>query len=437
MAKAEERAKCKLGDRATSDVIVRLRTREGTDTWFYCHSHILIQKSQFFADKLSNKCPTHRLLDSRNWVEVYYSLPDHSDYVNLLKLLYLPDELVPVTWNCVKSALGSFRAAIALGCKGISQHCVNYLEAIPWESYEEEEILQALPILGVAAMPILARLEPVDPTAVKNVFLSAIHFATSTNKMCDSFPDDLKASAQEQVEYMLVEDEDAPLVIADNNVKCEVRECVIKLFSVFKAQLALLLSEPEGSIEGVEKQVLETLSDLEWICYILPKMELMKEFVHNWDAITDNVLGVVQDKKFASTMWGVKSKLVEVTGKVLEAVGYGNVVSPPPIRVHLLKAWLPYIRKMKSLLDLQCGHEKGPFKMDPDLCQSIEAAIVSLVLALPSSDQGEILADWLEDEQVRFPDLSEAFEVWCYRTKAAKRRLVVGVDGVANSTISH
>ncbi|MEI4861581.1 hypothetical protein Q8G41_28755, partial [Klebsiella pneumoniae] len=59
---------------------------------------------------------------------------------------------------------------------------------------------------------------------------------------------------------------------------------------------------------------------------------------------------------------------------------------------------------------------------------------MSLVLALPSSDQADILKDWKKQtKQLRFPDLTEAFEVWCYRTKAAKRRLVAGNNGVSSN----
>nr|DAD37917.1 TPA_asm: hypothetical protein HUJ06_008558 [Nelumbo nucifera] len=248
--------------------------------------------------------------------------------------------------------------------------------------------------------------------------------------------DDLKVSAREQVEYMLMEDEDTPFITADEEVKSEIRTCLCKIFSSFEKELGSLL-EADLSSETAEVKALPSLSDLDWMCNILPKMDLMKDFVSSWVEISCNILAVIQDKKFDSTLWGVKVKLIEVVGKVLDAVGFGNVILPTPARVHLLKIWLPYIRRMKPLLDLQGSEEMGfPYKMDEDLCQNIEAAIVSLVLALPSNDQADILVDWMQTEQVRYPDLSEAFEVWCYRTKAAKRRLVVGLNGIDNGTVS-
>ncbi|KAF6136212.1 hypothetical protein GIB67_001621 [Kingdonia uniflora] len=361
-----------LGDRSTSDIIVYLKNREGRPEWFYCHSLILTKKSKFFADKLSR-----------------------------------PE----------------------------STNCIEYLEAVPWEDKEEEEILRVVAGLSQLAMPILARIQPVDLTATKNVFLSAMRFATSSGVSCPLFVDKLKTSAQEQVEFMLVEDEDTPLVTADEEVKCEVRVGLLNAFSLFVKELDSLLLEFS---KAAENRVLQCLLDLEWLCNIVPKMDMMKDFVLSWVEISNNVLGTVQDKKLDSIMWGLKLKLIEISGKLLEAVGYGNVILPAPVRALLLKTWLPYVRKMKPLLDSEGDEETDyfPYKMDDELCQSIEGAIMSLVLALPSNDQADIFADWMQTAQVKFPDLSEAFEVWCYRTKSAKRRLLVGFDGVENATVT-
>ncbi|XP_059641351.1 BTB/POZ domain-containing protein At3g05675 isoform X3 [Cornus florida] len=286
-------------------------------------------------------------------------------------------------------------------------------------------------------MPILARIQPVDLSNTKNVLLSAIRFATSISGPCPPFGDELKTSAQEQVEYMLGEDEETPLVTGDDEIRVEMRMGLSKICSSFEKELSSLLLESDLTSETAENKIIQCLSDLEWMCNILPKIDLMKDFVAKWAEISGNILGVVEDKKLDSFMWGSKVKLIEVTAKVLEAVGYGNVIIPAPCRVLLLKTWLPYIRKIKPLLDSKGNEDAGfPYKMDEDLCQSIEGAIVSLVLALPSNDQADILTDWMKAEQVKYPDLSEAFEVWCYRTKSAKRRLMEGLDRVGNATVS-
>lgn len=430
MDKARAAKSCKLGDRSTSDITVRLSNREGRPKWFYSHSSVLINKSKFFAERLSHP-------DSTACIEIQCSDFDYDHHVSLLKLLYLSEDSVVDFFDSVKTAIGILQVAVALHCEEITQSCIQYLEASPWEDDEEEEILKAVSKLGPVAMPIVARLQPVDLSTTRNVFVSAIRFAMSIGEPCLPFGDELITSAREQIEYMLGEDEDTPLITADDEVKSVVKTGLSKMCSSFENELSSLLLEPDHTSETVEDKVLRSLSDLEWMCNIIPKMDLMKEFVCNWNEISGNILTVVEDRKLDSHMWGLKVKLIEVTGKVLEAVGYGNVILPPQCRVQLLKTWLPYIRKMKPLLDSKGNEDPGfPHKMDEDLCESIEGAIVSLILALPSNDQAEILADWMKTEQVRYPDLSEAFEVWCYRSKSAKRRLVEGLDKVGNATVS-
>ncbi|XP_062030147.1 BTB/POZ domain-containing protein At3g05675-like [Rosa rugosa] len=430
MDKALKTKPCRLGDQNTSDVVICLKDREGRHQQFYSHSSVLIKRSKYFAERLSNPDPS-------NSINVHCSEVNYDHHVNLLRLLYLPTELILDALDSVKSAVGILQSAVSFKCDEIVSCCIQYLEAVPWEDKEEEHILKAVSKLGPIAMPIIARIQPVDLAATKTVLISAIRVATSIVGPCPPFGNELKTSAQEQVEYMLGEDEDTPLVTADDEVRSVVRTGLSHICATFEKDLSSLLLEPDLASETADVKIMHSLSDLEWMCSILGKMDLMKDFVSNWAESSSNVLGVIEDKKLDSFMWGLKIKLIEVTAKVLEAVGYGNVILPAPIRLTLLKSWLPYIRKMKPLLDKRGSEDTGfPYKMNEDLCQTIEGAIVTLVLALPSNDQADILADWMRAEQVRYPDLSEAFEVWCFRTKSAKRRLVEGLDGAGNATLT-
>jgi hypothetical protein len=280
------------------------------------------------------------------------------------------------------------------------------------------------------------RNKPVNLTATKDIFVSAIRFAVSIEVPCLPFGDELRISAQEQVDFMLVEDEDITIIMADDEVKSVVRMGVYNIIHSFETDLSSLLFNPTLEFEAVDNTIMRRVSDLEWMCNVLPKMDL-KNFVSNWVAISSKILVIVEDKKFDHVMWGLKIKLIEVTCKVLEAVSYGSVIVPALSRVQLLKLWFPYVRKMKPLLDSKAVEETSfAYKMDEDLCQAIEGAIVSLVLTLPSNDQADILADWIGSREVGYPDLSEAFEVWSYRSKSAKRRLVEGLHGHSDEAIS-
>ncbi|EOA21290.1 hypothetical protein CARUB_v10001644mg [Capsella rubella] len=271
--------------------------------------------------------------------------------------------------------------------------------------------------------------------STKNVFSSALRFAMSIDTLKNSpeIVHELKTSAQEQVEFMLSTDEEVRLLISKEEVKSVVRLGISNVISTLLDRLSSLLSFVP---ECPELGVLKTLYDIEWLCKVLPRMELMKDLVFKWADVSREMLMIAENCKLDSQILGVKLKLVEVTGKVLEAVGYGIVIVPSKSRTSLLKIWLPFIRRLKTLVDAE-GSE-SEYRMDEDLCELIEGSMVSLVLTLPSNDQAEVFGEWMRGiglEGVKFPDLSEAFEVWCYRSKSAKRRLLESCDRLASENL--
>ncbi|PSS15862.1 BTB/POZ domain-containing protein [Actinidia chinensis var. chinensis] len=419
------RAPCRIGDRSTSDVVVRLRMQEGRDDRVYCHSHVLMKNSKYFADRLSENWPTCQILDSRNCVDVYCQESDLDYHVSLLRLFYVSiDDLVTDLCYGVRNALGVLRVANELGCPQIISACVDYLEAVPWEESEEDEILKTIPGMGSQVERILARLQPVNEVAIVRIFLSALRFATSSPSPSMM---DLKTSAQEQLEYMLTEDDDAPLLTADEEIKSEVRECVKSLLARFNNVLESLPCNPEEPIPITGKLQLfhSYLADLLWACQILSKLDIMRQFVISWMEASETITKVVENASLEVDILETKLKIIEITTKTLEAIGYGTVILPTAKRLNMVKVWLPFVRVVRPLIDSVSADAEDNlgFKMDGELWQSLEAAFVSIILALPSGDQAEILTEWLKNEHIRYPDLTEAFEVWCYRSKVAKRRL--------------
>ncbi|XP_021769607.1 BTB/POZ domain-containing protein At3g05675-like isoform X1 [Chenopodium quinoa] len=415
----------KFNDRPTSDVVVRLRTPEGRDEWLYCHSSILVKKSKYFADRLSDTWPTCQILDARTCVEVHCQESDFDYNITLLRLLYVSDSLISESWHGVRNTLGILRVAVELGCPQIITSSVEYLEAVPWEEAEEEEILHTIPAIGPTANSILARLQPVDHGAIWRIFTSAIRFATSSPPPSLK---DLKSSAQEQLEYMLAEDDDAPLLTSCDELKLEVRDCIKRLLLRFSALLESLLNELEETVFEAEKfELLQSyLSDLSWACQISSKLEIMRDLVIFWLEVSDMIVKLIEKASSKVEILEIKMKVVEVATKVLEAVGYGNVVLPTAKRLHMVKLWLPFARVTKPLIDTapsDTEEDNLKPKIDCEVWQTLESAFVSIILALPSVDQSEILTEWLDNQHIQYPDLTEAFEVWCYRSKVAKKRL--------------
>lgn len=96
---------------------------------------------------------------------------------------------------------------------------------------------------------------------------------------------------------MLREDEETPLVKAYHEVKLVVRIVLCEKCSSFEKMLSFLLLEYELACEKIEDKIFQPLSDIEWMCNILPKMNLMKDFLSKWVEISANVLGIIEDKK--------------------------------------------------------------------------------------------------------------------------------------------
>jgi len=93
---------------------------------------------------------------------------------------------------------------------------------------------------------------------------------------------ELKSSAQEQLKYMLTEEDGAPLLTLDNEViKSEVRKFVNDLLVRFNSLVEILLDTSQDSIleESRVEHLKPLLCDISWICQILNKMEMMKDLV--------------------------------------------------------------------------------------------------------------------------------------------------------------
>jgi hypothetical protein len=205
-----------------------------------------------------------------------------------------------------------------------------------------------------------------------------------------------------QVEYMLVEDDDAPLLKADAYIKSKLRTFFSEVFDSFKLFLGSLLTEADLGSQVSKELLLEKVSDLLWASRILPRVGLNPELVDFWSSASSDVIRVLNSEKLEEVLWDTKLRVVEIAAKVLEAVGYGCVIVKAEERTQLVKVWLPFIRDTTPLFDSLFAAEKMSLQMDTDLCQIIEAALVSLILSLPSGDQADILVDWLKTEQARY-----------------------------------
>jgi hypothetical protein len=183
------------------------------------------------------------------------------------------------SFDSVKSAIGVLRASNSFGCELITKCFIEYIEAASWDENEGEEILEVARCLAPEAVSLLARLQAPSADAVKNVFISAIRFATGMETPFPPFLDDLKTSAQEQIDFMIHEDHDTAFITMDDDVRSVVKEGLRKLLSAPRAGLHLLSAEFDQSPDQPEQRILCSLTDIDWIANFLTKIEMMHDFV--------------------------------------------------------------------------------------------------------------------------------------------------------------
>lgn len=100
---------------------------------------------------------------------------------------------------------------------------------------------------------------------------------------------------------MLEEDDDAPLLIADDDLKSELKKHFLKLFEGFKSELSALVAQDSELL--FEKSILEKVSDLVWASRVLPHVGLNPDFVEFWVEASSEVAQVVSGETILSQMF--------------------------------------------------------------------------------------------------------------------------------------
>ena len=247
-----------------------------------------------------------------------------------------------------------------------------------------------------------------DPIFVSEVCVSAFSFATSPQS---TVLEGVKCSVREQLEYLLTEDDDSPIV----PIKVGVNDLASGLFAQF--DLALTVGQPPG--------IMSLISDVCWVSKMMSGTEMMREVVGYWVDRAEVVVAAAERMPNGPEQLEARMKVVEAVTSVLEAIGSGSAILPAKRRLRVVNAWLPFAQRTRCLFDF-CSSD-DLVTVDFEMWESLESAFVSTLLTLPSGDLAEVLTGWLRGEKVQYPDLTEAFEVWCYRTKVAKKRF--GIDG--------
>ncbi|XP_073317319.1 BTB/POZ domain-containing protein At3g05675-like [Primulina huaijiensis] len=203
---------------------------------------------------------------------------------------------------------------------------------------------------------------------------------------------------------MLTEDDDAPLLTADDVIKFEASQCVHRLLSRFVDLVKSLVCDFQELVPEPRQMelFLSYLTDLLWASQIAAKLEISREFIHIWVDTSANIVKISEQSCPIDELNGIKVKALEVTTKVLEAIAYGTVVLPPLERLQMVMTWLPYIRMMKPLTDSFSSDEDNNLlvKFDCELWQSLESSLVLVVSGETGCGKTTQLPQFILEEEI-------------------------------------
>ncbi|XP_066309613.1 BTB/POZ domain-containing protein At3g50780-like [Miscanthus floridulus] len=418
-----------FGRPETSDLTVMLYGKEGIVVRMSVHRDVLSQSSAFFAQRLAaagNPAPA-----PPPCVEIH-DCDDAEIYVETVGLMYCDEAKHRLLLKqSVPRVLRIMKAADALGFHACVTSCLHYLEAVPWDSDEEER----------SVVSSVRRLQSRDKDDGCNYYGGVVTplLKRIASDDCLRPPSDTFASITEMV-----------LTSTDDRGRREMKALVLNLLKDSTRSHGVGVTGGDGSppdvissaetLYGSCRGCLDRLRELfaeasssepDYYCPAVVTRRIALE--------TDNILWLVEMLMLASqragdgfvALWSGQAELAasharvpapsrhavsRVTARLFVGVGRGELLPPRDARLRLLQVWLHPLIDDYAWLQRCGGSRPSSASFDRRL---VEDGIGQTILTLPLEDQRSILLAWfgrflkLGDD---CPNLQRAFEVWWRRT---------------------
>jgi hypothetical protein len=188
-----------------------------------------------------------------------------------------------------------------------------------------------------------------------------------------------------------------------------VKDCVSGLLSRFSDFVTSVPSNrkepPFGGDDGeLQQELFSLICDISWVSQVLNKLAMMKFLVPYWVGVSSDVVEAVEAVCPGLDCLITRLKVVEVSGKVLEAIAFGNIVLAAEKRCHAVNVWISFAGRTKSLVDQSdsddCGDTETQKANLENEVWNRQLFRLWIVLTLPSDIQAEIFSEWLQSKHV-------------------------------------
>ncbi|XP_077233217.1 BTB/POZ domain protein [Tasmannia lanceolata] len=386
-----------FGERETSDLKVLVSGKQGFSVKMSVHRNVLMERSSFFADKLSQQSP-------RSCVQIG-DCEDVEIYVETVGLMYCKEMKQRLIKQSVSRVLRILKVAESLGFHACMQSCLEYLEAVPWVGEEEEKVVSSILRLRTdnkGVSPVLKRVSSDISNSPNDTLAHVMQLVLKSNE------ERSRREMKSLVLKLLRENNllnNSSVDICNEIIYDSCQSCSDTLLLLFRQAAEPEFTDKSLDSKGpVVKQIALEADNLLWLLEILADRQVADEFVVMW--ASQNELAVLHSK-----LPTVSRHLVScITARLFVGIGRGEMLPLKDTRKLLLHTWL------QPLIDDYSWLQHGCRTFDKKV---VEEGIGRTILTLPLEDQQSILLAWLGSflkVGSNCPNLERAFEVWWRRT---------------------
>nr|PNR29420.1 hypothetical protein PHYPA_028113 [Physcomitrium patens] len=395
----------RYGDEGTADVILMLRPLQGPPLPpLLLHSQAL-RRSEFFEARLSERWS---VMSQGQPLEITLDkCVNPSTYVRCLQLLYVPNRIKHTAFDDVQDALGILEVAAELLFHDCVGACMRYLEAVPWTVENETAIRECVASLHLQSSPDLAaRLcapegamrKPVD--VMKDVLGELLALVTNG----------APSKARDITERVLLANVHPSASSAFGGVN---ELALLKEFQGNLGQLKSQLRKFANFFSWNAHQVTLACSALRWLIdelFSLQIADMSIKIFSEEQELAQLMVSRVYQNPFTETLF-------QILVRMLQALHKGEVIAPRSVRLALISTWLPIIAKLGN------DHNDN-FGRTYEIRRNVELSFGAVVETLPMLDQEAVFKIWVGaclKCRKAWPDLSDAFDAWCSKLRAAQR----------------
>ncbi|XP_058080998.1 BTB/POZ domain-containing protein At3g50780 isoform X2 [Magnolia sinica] len=386
-----------FGEAETRDLKVILSGKHGFSVKMNVHRNVLVEHSNFFAEKLSQHSPL-------SCIEIG-ECEDVESYVETVGLMYCKEMRQRLIKQSVSRVLRILKVAESLGFNTCIQSCLEYLEAVPWVEEDEEKVVSSVLHLRSdrkAVVPVLKRVSSDIYNPPHDTLTHIIQLVLKSNE--DRGRREMKSLVLKLLrESSLINN--GSVDICNVNIYDSCRSCLDSLLLLFKQASEPGFTDKSMESKGpVVRQIALEADNLLWLVEILSDRQVVDEFAAMWAA--QHELAGLHLK-----LPTVSRHLVScITARLFVGIGRGEMLPSKETRLLLLETWL------QPLIDDYSWLQHGCRSFDRKM---VDEGIGRTILTLPLEDQQSILLAWLGNFLKvgdNCPNLQRAFEVWWRRT---------------------